>query len=98
MISADVWTLFTRLLGLVYFIAFGSLYSQILGLSGSQGITPVSQVLEKIEQDFPRIAKYVYFPTLLWLGSSDRALRTLVALGLLGSVGVMIGGAWSPVF
>ncbi len=41
-------TLFLRLLGLVYLIAFASLWPQVVGLIGSEGIVSASQLLTSL--------------------------------------------------
>jgi len=39
-----------RCLGLIYFFAFGSLWVQILGLVGSNGIAPVSAFMDSLQR------------------------------------------------
>lgn len=77
--------LFLRLMGVVYFFAFLSLSTQILGLIGQQGILPAGDFLTLVRA---RIGpeRYWYFPTLAWLGSSDTALRAMSAGGVAASV------------
>lgn len=91
----QIWGIFTRLLGLVYLVAFGSLSGQVLGLAGARGITPVGQVLRKISTDYRAPWRWLLFPTLLWFGSSDRALRGLVLTGAAAALFVVIGGPCS---
>ena len=50
---AWVWGLTTRLLGLVYVIAVGGLYPQILGIAGSRGLSPVRLVLQRAKEGNP---------------------------------------------
>jgi hypothetical protein len=73
-----VWGIFTRLLGVIYLIAFGSLFGQITTLVGERGIMPVEHKLRAMRRDFPGIRRFLFFPTLLWVAHSDRALRALV--------------------
>ena len=87
-----VWGIFPRLLGLTYLIAFVSAYGQVLPIAGSRGITPVAELLDRIRVDFPFPRRLLYFPTLLWLSSGDRALRSLVLLGAGASLLVIYGG------
>jgi hypothetical protein len=87
-----VWGVFTRLLGVVYLIAFGSLFGQLTTLVGEQGVMPVRLKLAAIRRDFPGIRRFVYFPTLLWISSSDRALRALVVTGFFSGLLVLWGG------
>jgi len=72
--------LFLRLLGLTYLCAFGSLWPQILGLSGSQGVAPAVNLLTAMRAQLgPRA--YFYTPSLLWLNTSDHALTLLCGAG-----------------
>ena len=66
--------LFLRLLGVVYFFAFLSLATQILGLIGQDGILPAKEFLATIDA---RVGteRYWFFPTLAWLSSSDTTLE-----------------------
>eukprot|EP01052_Picozoa_sp_SAG31_P008787 SAG31_NODE_450_length_15512_cov_5.788555_6_plen_75_part_00 len=47
---AWAWGLMIRLLGVVYVIAIGSLLPQIEGIAGSNGLSPVQQVLARTKQ------------------------------------------------
>jgi hypothetical protein len=87
-----VWGVFARLLGLIYLIAFGSLFGQIATLVGEHGIMPVNLKLAAMHRDFPGIKRFIYFPSLLWFASSDVALRVLVALGFGSGLMVVWGG------
>src|SRR5207249_619410 len=87
-----VWGTFTRLLGLVYLVAFASLYGQIVPLAGRRGVTPIGEVLDRARRDLPFWRCATSMPTLLWLSSSDRALRGLVLIGAASSVVVVLGG------
>ena len=71
---------FLSLLGLVFAIAFVSLWVQLDGLIGSQGILPAAGFLEAARE---RLGSQVYSraPTLLWLNASDWALHLLCAAG-----------------
>ena len=77
--------LFLRLLGFVYFFAFLSLATQILGLMGQSGILPAGEFLAMLES---RVGpeRYWFFPTLAWLNSSDTALQVMSVGGALGSL------------
>ncbi len=93
---ALVWGIFTRLLGLVYLIAIASLWRQILPICGSSGIAPIAPQLHKIAADFPAPQRFFYFPTVLWINTSDRFLRALVAAGACAAVMVIVGGPATP--
>jgi hypothetical protein len=83
--------LYLRLLGVVYVAAFASLWPQIVGLVGSDGLLPVGSYLSQVRAAFGATA-YVQFPTLGWLSTSDRLLEAQcaigVALGLLLILGI----------
>ena len=87
-----IWGFFVRCLGVVYFIAIGQLYWQVLPIAGIQGINPVSHKLKQIKRDFGPVKKWILFPTLLWFNNSDRFLKGLILLGTLASIFVVIGG------
>ena len=82
--------LFVRLLGVVYLIAFASLWPQLLGLVGARGMLPVAPFLHAVAAQLG-VDRYVMMPTLLWLGCSDAALQLCCALGLGGAL-LVIGG------
>jgi hypothetical protein len=81
---------FLTWLGAVYLFAFGSLWLQIDGLVGSDGIMPVTEYLDLA---FSRRGRFIYFrvPTLLWLDSSDRAIDLVCHFGVVSSVCVILG-------
>ncbi|MEK7824149.1 MAG: lipase maturation factor family protein, partial [Candidatus Eisenbacteria bacterium] len=82
--------IFLRVLGAAYFIAFVSLWTQILGLVGSQGILPAHGYLESIRAHYGAI-RYWYLPTLVWLDASEGALHALCAAGSLLSLLLVAG-------
>ena len=81
--------LFLRCLGGVYLIAFTSLRAQVLGLYGTRGIEPIGKLLTGLRAHAGRDA-YRLAPTLLWLGSSDRALVRACQAGQLCAVALML--------
>ena len=81
--------LFLRALGLIYFSAFYSFLFQVRGLMGPNGILPVSQYLPAVKQYYPGIRGLWFAPTLLWFGSSDRALLILCWLGIAAALAVV---------
>ena len=88
-------TLFLRGLGVVYLIAFFSLWIQVDGLIGADGILPAKNYLERVaeyyESQSPTESLYWEVPTLAWLGSGDAQLETLCVIGMLGSRLVIFG-------
>ena len=87
--------LFLRWLGLIYLIAFLSLWPQLLGLVGHQGILPAAGFLDGVRQVFGA-ESYSLFPTLAWFDASDSFLRFLAAVGAVASLFVTLGIATAP--
>jgi hypothetical protein len=87
---------FLRLLGVVYLVAFVSLWVQIDGLVGSDGILPVGEFLERVRAGTGP-ERYWLVPTLLWLGHGDAALHALCAAGVLLALALAAGVATRPV-
>ncbi len=77
--------LFWRMLGLVYLIAFISLWIQISGLVGDNGILPVSDFLDSARQHFadqtPPASPVWNIPTLVWFSPHDGLLHFLCLAG-----------------
>jgi len=87
--------LYSRLLGAVYLIAFASLWGQIHGLVGEQGILPAQDYLVRLAE-WMAPEHYWRAPTLCWwVGATDLALSVLCALGVTASL-VAVLGATSP--
>lgn len=82
--------LFIRLLGVIYFGAFWSLYPQIKGLFGANGISPIRNYLLEIEE---YVGEKIYFqyPTIFWWKSDDSFLTGCALLGMVSSAMVMVG-------
>jgi hypothetical protein len=83
---------FERVLGVVYLIAFVSFGVQALGLIGSRGILPLHDYLAAIREATGRAAWWEA-PTLLWLRSTDAAIRACWIIGALAALFV-IAGRW----
>ena len=82
--------LFLRALGCIYLIAFLSLWVQIHGLIGSNGILPIDQFLTAVHQQIGT-SGYHAVPTLLWLNPSDVSLYFLCAGGVVLSLFLIAG-------
>ncbi|RKU12827.1 hypothetical protein C6503_16715 [Candidatus Poribacteria bacterium] len=82
--------LFLRGLGCIYLIAFLSLWVQIHGLIGSNGILPAEQYLAAVRQQIGTEGYYL-LPTLFWLNPSDACLHFLCAGGVVLSL-ILIAG------
>src|SRR5262245_10940206 len=81
---------FLRTLGAIYLIAFVSLWVQVDGLVGSNGMSPVSQFLPAVRSQLGADA-YGLLPTLCWLNSSDAFLHFLCGCGVLCSLLLIFG-------
>jgi predicted DCC family thiol-disulfide oxidoreductase YuxK len=81
---------FLRALGVIYLIAFVSLWVQIDGLVGSNGVSPVSRFLPAVREQFGAHA-WSIFPTLCWFNSSDAFLHLLCGAGVLASLLLILG-------
>jgi len=88
--------LFLSLLGLIYLCAFSSLWVQIQGLVGSQGILPLEGFLASARSLLGQKA-YQLLPTLCWLNPTDGFLSFLCAGGSILSLLVVLGVAPGPV-
>ena len=72
--------LFLRILGLIFFAAFVSFGVQALGLIGSQGIAPVSDLITAAQNQLGAI-RYWLLPMVFWLNSSDIAIQATCWIG-----------------
>jgi predicted DCC family thiol-disulfide oxidoreductase YuxK len=84
------YRLFFRMLAVVFLIAFVSLWSQISGLAGSNGIVPVAPFLKMVSGALGT-SRYWNFPTLCWFDSSDAFLHLLCAGGAILSAFLFAG-------
>src|SRR5438094_4941509 len=76
---------FLRALGLTYLIAFLSLWVQVDGLIGSDGVSPLNQFLPAVRAQLGR-AGYALLPTLWWFDSSNTFLHCLCGGGVVLSL------------
>src|SRR5438876_7435916 len=81
---------FLRALGLVYLIAFVSLWVQVNGLIGSNGIIPVAEFLPAARAQLGDRAVSI-LPTLCWFNSSDAFLHFLCGGGVVLSLLLIFG-------
>jgi lipase maturation factor 1 len=76
---------YLRALGLVYLIAFVSLWIQIDGLVGANGILPISDYLSLAHREIGYKTVWI-LPTLCWFNSSNGFLHFLCGSGVLFSL------------
>ena len=81
--------IFLRSLAAVYCIAFLSLWVQLEGLIGTEGILPVDKFLDHLYQKYD--AGFWETPTLLWLNASNSMINGLaLAGGLIALLGICL--------
>ena len=83
---------FLRALGVTYLIAFVSLWVQMDGLVGSDGMSPLYQFLPAVRAQIGPDA-YTLLPTLCWLNSSNAFLHFLCGGGVALSLFLIAGVA-----
>jgi lipase maturation factor 1 len=81
---------FLRAIGLIFLVAFVSLWVQIDGLIGSDGITPVREFLPAARAQLGDRALSI-LPTLCWFNSSDAFLHFLCGGGVVLSLLLIFG-------
>ena len=62
-------SIFLRSMGFVYLIAYLSLFYQIQGLWGDEGLLPAKNLLEKINENYKDKSGYI-FPVILWFSET----------------------------
>ncbi len=88
-LSFSRW-IFLKGLGCIYLFAFLSLWVQIQGLLGSNGILPIDRYLSNIQLQIG-FKSYTLLPTLFWLNSSDFFLHILCGIGVGLSLLLIVG-------
>ena len=87
--------LFLRALGAIFLVAFLSLWIQIDGLIGSDGILPISATLDQAARHFGP-SRFTQFPTLFWFSSTDAAITVVCVVGTLGALAGIIAPSFWP--
>ncbi len=86
--------IYARVLAVIVFFAFISLWSQALGLIGSEGIIPFQEYLTYFQNSFlseNNFPKWFLKPTLLWGVESDLGLNILFFSGTIASLLLFFG-------
>ena len=95
-LKAPTWFLSRRvflfLLGLIYLVAFLSLWIQIEGLVGQKGIIPAENYLKDVETYWGS-DHFWKLPTVFWLHAGDGFLKAICLLGAGASLCVMANRA-----
>jgi hypothetical protein len=86
-----------RLLGLVYLMAFLTLYEQGPALLGPHGLTPLGDHLDAVAAGLgSRGAGFRALPSVFWLGAGAGALRAAGLVGVALAAAVLLGFANVP--
>ncbi|HEY2585400.1 MAG TPA: lipase maturation factor family protein [Tepidisphaeraceae bacterium] len=85
-----------RALGVIYLIAFVSLWVQVDGLFGSRGIAPIRMTMEFARNQIDSwgpwgIGRCLHLPTLCWWNTSDSFLHALCGGGVAAACLVILG-------
>jgi len=92
--------IFLRALGAVYLVAFISLWTQISGLIGHDGILPAGQFMSAVKQQCDvqgtGLARFHLLPTLCWFNSSGSFLNFQCAAGAICALSLIIDIAPAP--
>src|SRR3989449_3303908 len=86
---------FLRALGVIYLIAFLSLWPQLRGLIGPQGILPAQDLLAAARRQLGG-ERFHLVPTLFWIDAGPTALHLACALGVVCSVLLILNVAPLP--
>lgn len=91
---------FLRALGLIYLIAFLSLWVQVIGLLGQNGILPANLTMGAVRHEMAAQhigwGRFHLFPTFCWFNASDGFLKLQCALGAVAAVLLVIDFAPVP--
>jgi len=85
--------LFLRALGGIYFSAFFSLFFQIRGLIGPEGILPANTYLRAVAASVGYSRGVWFVPSLLWLSSGPAMLMVVCGVGLAASL-LLVVNVW----
>ncbi len=83
-------SLFVRGMGLVFAVAFLSLWVQVVSLVGTHGILPAHEFLDAVREHIGA-SRYWLLPTVFWVNTSDVALHIVCGLGVTCSLLVVAG-------
>ena len=92
--------IFLRALGAIYLVAFISLWTQISGLVGHNGVLPADQFMSAVTQQCDAhgigLERFHLLPTLCWFDSSDGFLNFQCAAGIAFAILLIVGVAPAP--
>ncbi len=94
--ALSAW-LFTRLIALIYCVAFISVAVQARGLWGSRGILPIAGYLEAVEMQ-TSANRYWQLPSLFWINHTDEVLVGAAWVGAICAALAFLGFAQGWMF
>jgi len=90
--------LFIRGLGLIYFVAFLILLHQGIPLLGENGLLPIAEFMQRIEQAYGwSLNSWLQLPSLFWFSSTDFSLKLLAYSGCFFALFLIAGFANFPI-
>lgn len=90
--QSSPWSLFSRGLGLIFFISLYSLSFQLVAFGGKYGLSPLETTFSKIKRDFG-LLRFFYWPSAYWLaGTSDFAIGLVPFIGALSGLYLFLFG------
>jgi len=93
--EARTVSIFVRAMGLVFALAFASLWVQITSLVGEHGILPAHEFLDAVRSHIGT-ARYWLLPTVLWVNAGNTAIHVVCGAGLACSLLVVLGFVPAP--
>ena len=91
---------FLRALGVIYLVAFISLWTQISGLIGHNGVLPAGQFMSAVKQQCDAqgisLERFHMLPTLCWFDASDSFLNFQCIVGTICALLLIIDVAPAP--
>ena len=91
-IEKNPWTLFSRSLGLIFFISLFSLSFQLVAFGGKHGLSPLETTFSKVKRDYG-LFRFFYWPSLYWIfGTSDAAIQLVPFIGALSGLYLFLFG------
>lgn len=81
--------LFLRSFGLIFLVAFTSFTMQAMGLIGSQGIVPVSELIEAASKQLGA-ERYWYLPMVFWISSANWFIYLVCTIGILSAIALTL--------
>lgn len=89
--------IFLRLLGLIYFVAFLSLWNQFAPLIGRDGLLPAQPYLDAVRSEAgDDVSAFMTLPTIFWWSCSNEMLALCAQIGVVAALLLVAGFANVP--